>query len=455
VSLDGPDGDALAAAAASVGMTLDPAAARRWIDAAASAGRDLALHPSAGVFGHPLSLLDFDPSDLPFLRALAAGMRAAGRPGTHSAIAIAGSAAQGLVQPFPGDCDFYERLHLDAADEGVARNLLASVLRETALRVMDAPDLVLIEVNMGAYPRAVVERGQPRAAGDSITWRPDDVQRGAIDVTDPEGRALTIAWDDVEAGAAWTYVGALAVDPGASRLALASNMLDVTWGPPGGAIVPLDGALDPCFQEVYLEADALPLVTRLLRAGRAGRSGDAQGAEASRYAALMRGEVRHHGFDVPDFCKCSKRLYNLCRATGELEAAAWVRELFDEPAACVYQVPGLLEAAAVAFHASQKVERAAVLLTLDRVAESVRLAFEPAEADAIERDLGFVRALAAEGRSEVIGGDVLTLPEAARVDAVRARCRARVNDYFGARLRAFPRAARLMDEIGQEGERRT
>jgi hypothetical protein len=445
---DGPHDDPLARAAETTGVTLDAAAARRWIAAASAAGRELAAHPSADVFGHPLSLLDFDPADLPSLRALAARIRSARRPGARSAIAIAGSAAQGLVHPFPGDCDFYERLHLDAAEDRSARAQLSSIVRETALRVMDDPDLVLIEVNLGVYPHAVTARGQPRRAGEPITWQPADVRRGAIEVTDDAGRVCEIGWDEVEAGAGWTYLGALSFDRVSSRLALVSNMLDPTWEAAGGRILALDGALDPCFQEIYLESEARPLVERLLAAG---RSPDAHGADAARYAALMRGEVRHHGIDAPDYCKCSKRLYNLCRATGELEAAAWVRELFDEPAACVYQVPAWLDAAAIAFHASQKVDRAAVLLTLDRAVEAVRSALPPADADAIEHDLRFVRALAAAGASEVTDGEALTLPEAARVDAVRCRCRARVSEYFGARLRALPRVAALLDEIGAGG----
>jgi hypothetical protein len=442
------DADPLATAAERAGVTLDAAAARRWIAAASAAGRELAAHPAADVFGHPLSLLDFDPADLPHLRVLAARIRTMHRQDTRSAIAIAGSAAQGLVHPFPGDCDFYERLHLEAPDERSARARLSSILRETAVRVMDDPDLVLIEVNMGVYPQAVTTRGQPRREGDPITWRPDDVRRGAIEVTDAAGRAGAIGWDEVVAGAGWTYLGALSFERGASRLALVSNMLDPTWEGPGGRIEALDGALDPCFQEVYLEPGAVPLVERLLEAGR--REGP-RAADPSRYAALMRSEVRHYGVDAPDYSKCSKRLYNLCRATGELEAAAWLRELFDEPAACVYQVPTWLDAAAVAFHASQKVDRVAVLLTLDRVVEAVRSAFAPMEADAIERDLGFVRALAATGASEVTDVDTLSLPEAARVDAVRRRCRARVSEYFGSRLRALPRVAALLDEIAADG----
>ena len=42
-------------------------------------------------------------------------------------------------------------------------------------------------------------------------------------------------------------------------------MLDPTWEAPDGSIVPLDGFLEPYFQEVYLEADSIPLFSRLVK----------------------------------------------------------------------------------------------------------------------------------------------------------------------------------------------
>ncbi len=52
-------------------------------------------------------------------------------------------------------------------------------------------------------------------------------------------------------------------DPIRGSLANASNMLDVTWEAPDGAITPLDGYLDPYFQEVYLQAESVPIFSKL------------------------------------------------------------------------------------------------------------------------------------------------------------------------------------------------
>src|SRR5205823_5894982 len=126
------------------------------------------------------------------------------------------------------------------------------------------PNVVLVDVNFGVYPSAVVERGVPHAAGDSITWTPQDVLNGSITVQETNGAPLTIAWDDASAGMGWTYLGWIVADPHAGRIAFASDMLDVTWQAPDGTITALDGAIDSFFQEIYLEASALPVFSKIV-----------------------------------------------------------------------------------------------------------------------------------------------------------------------------------------------
>ena len=40
-------------------------------------------------------------------------------------------------------------------------------------------------------------------------------------------------------------------------------MLDVTWEAPDGTITPLDGFLDPYFQEIYLDSESIPIFSKL------------------------------------------------------------------------------------------------------------------------------------------------------------------------------------------------
>ena len=431
----GPPLDPLAEAAARLGIEHDRAETARWMAEISRAGRaTLAEDPAAGVFGHPLSLADFDAADLPVFRALAAHVRAEPRPAFESALAIAGSAAQGRIQPFPGDCDFYERVHLRAASLAEARAILADVVLATARRVIAAPDAVLVEVNFGVYPCAVTERGVARDPGDPITWLSSDILAGHIDVT-AGGSPLQLPWHAVEAGAGWTYVGTLAADRASGRVVLASNMIDATWESPAGTIVALDGTIDACFQEVYLDAAARPLVRRLIAA---------VDPSTAFYAEMMRRQARHYAHEACDFCKASKRLYNLFRVTGDLESAAWVRELFDEPAMCLYQAPGMLEAIEIAMDDGQKVDRSLIVLTLERVRDAVAAGIPGAGGDELTLELQRV--------GEVVEcGSPLDGPCRDAIARVRRRCGAHVSEYVRSRLLGLPRIASFVDGLRERG----
>ena len=97
-------------------------------------------------------------------------------------------------------------------------------------------------------------------AGTPIAWQPEEIKAGKIDgfrktVKRPQtspGRMspLTPGWCKLD----WV----VADTAHRKHLSNASNMLDVTWEAPDGTITPLDGYLDPYFQEVYLEADSIP-----------------------------------------------------------------------------------------------------------------------------------------------------------------------------------------------------
>ncbi len=76
---------------------------------------------------------------------------------------------------------------------------------------------------------------------------------------------MDIRWDDLGVpDTGWCKLDWIVADPTRRALANASNVLDVTWEAPDGTITPLDGFIDPYFQEVYLEAESLPLFTKLV-----------------------------------------------------------------------------------------------------------------------------------------------------------------------------------------------
>jgi hypothetical protein len=424
----------IVAAADRLGVELDAAEALQWIVAVSAAEREAAFaqDSQSGIFGHRISLMDFDPADLEYFRRLAQRVRLARGPGVESAIAIAGSSAQGKVQLFPGDTDVFERINSRANSETEARQTLRRLMRETALRAFSEQEIVLLEVNFGVYPSAAIERGSPRAAGDSITWTPADVLNGYISVQSPDGTTRQIAWDEALSGLGWTYLGWIVADRVAGHIALASNMLDVTWEAPDGSLTALDGALDPFFQEIYLEAEAVPVFTKIIS--------HADKGALNAYVNAMRWQAFHYTHVEPNYGKAAKRLYNLFRLTDQLEAAAYVRELFDEPGAKLYQVPGLLDAVDAAHGENSHIDRDTILSELDHVIRAViEAAAGPAEADLVMslialRDQVLGRPIEGAAWSEVLG-------------AVRRQCSELVNEFFRVRLLGLPQIERYVAQL--------
>ena len=87
--------------------------------------------------------------------------------------------------------------------------------------------------------------------GPPLGWR--------IVATTPDGDPWEVTWAEAADDPGWCKLDWVVADPVRRKVSNASNMLDVTWEAPDGSITPLDGYLDPYFQEVYLEADSVPL----------------------------------------------------------------------------------------------------------------------------------------------------------------------------------------------------
>jgi hypothetical protein len=434
------EADEIAATAQRAGVEFDSKEAVEWMVAVSAAERESALaqDPLSGVFGHRISLLDFDQERLDYFRRLAQRVRTTRRSNVESALAIAGSSAQGKVQLFPGDNDFFERVNIKAATIDAARRLLRDIVRETAIRAFQEPDIVLLEVNLGVYAEAVIERGQRREAGQPITWQPADLANGYCVVAraDKPRESITLKWDEVQAGSGWTYFGWIVADRSSGQIALASNMLDVTWEAPDGTLTSLDGSIDPFFQEIYLDAAALPVFTKIVK------QVDPNALNA--YIEAMRNQVVHYTQQEPNFGKASKRLYNLFRLTDQLEAAAYVRELFDEPGACLYQVPGLLDAIDAARDESAGIDRTTISRQIDRVIQTIEAAQIGSDADKMIIELTRLR-------GEVDRRSAVAQDWAALLTDVRSRCSAIVNEFFRVRLLDFPPIQKFVAALKETG----
>ena len=420
-----------------LGVELDEAEALQWLAAMASSqsGGDIVFDTRSGVFGHKVTMLDFSPADLAHFRQIGRLVEFEDQPGVvETALALSGSAAQSKIQTYPGDCDYFERVNIKAASREEVNRILARLMREKAVSTAKGPTYQLIEVKFGSYPEDVVKDGKPVKAGSPISWSPEQIEAGQIDAFRPDGTPAVIRWEEAGREPGWCKLDWVIADPVRGQLANASNMLDVTWEAPDGTITPLDGYLDPYFQEVYLEAESIPIFSKLARHV----SADA----LDTYVHQLEKEINKYLTKDLNYGKAAKRMYNIFRLTGRYEEAAFVRELFDEPATVLYQVWSLIRTIEDAADSGSAIPHAALIAQADKLIIEVVKALEGAQEEEIVRRLLRLRdALTLQGNAEALSGPV----EAARAEVINV-----VNNFFYERLTALPSIKVYIDGFGKQ-----
>ena len=416
-----------------LGVELDEVEAARWVAAlrTESAGGDLVVDVDTGVYGHRVTMLDFTAADLARFRAIGEIVGLPDRPPeVRTALAISGSAAQGKVQVYPGDCDYFERVHIVAPTREAACTILAGVMREKALSTLVGPTYRFWELKFGSYPRDAERGGVPVRAGGPISWTAEEVAAARVEVI-RDGRPEAITWEEASADPGWCKLDWIVADPARHALANASNVLDVTWEAQDGTITSLDGAIDPYFQEVYLEADTLPLFRRLV---------DELSADAvDDYVAQLEHEVVKYTTKDPNYGKVARRLYNIFRLTGRYAEAAYLRELFDEPTTVLYQVGALIRTLDEADRPGAEFDVEMILRQVDTLIMSAVQALEGrAEAETV-RNLLAVRDNIAHRRSSI--------ERAAGVGQVQGEVLGAVNDYFRQRLLEVPGIRAYLEDL--------
>jgi hypothetical protein len=421
----GSDITRIIASAKRLGVEMDQTEAVRWLTAMAAwkASGDIAMDAGRGVFGHKVVMLDFSPDELARFRAVGRLVEFEDRPGVvETALALSGSAAQSKIQTYPGDMDFFERVNIvDDTREG-ACCLLAEIMREKALSTRKGPTYQLIEVKFGSYPHDVVKGGQSIRAGAPISWAPSEVDAGQIDAFHPDGTPATIAWDEAALDPGWCKLDWVVADPTQGRVTNVSNMLDVTWEAPDGTITPLDGYLDPYFQEVYLEAESVPIFSKLARHVSADALDD--------YVAALEDQVRKYVTAEINYGKAARRMYNVFRLTGRYGEAAFLRELFDEPATVLYQVWSLIRTLDDAVRYDSGISMENLTAQADQLILCVIQSLEGDREAEIVRYLLRLRDSLNHQRS---GQELIPAAEAARAEVIHI-----VNNFFYDRLTALP-----------------
>ncbi len=417
--------NAIVESARRLGVEMDEADALQWMAkmAAWKAYDDVEVDNAAGVFGHKIVMLDFSPEQLAYYREIGRIVEMTNVPGVvETALALSGSSAQSKIQTYPGDCDYFERVNIKARTREDACRILGEAIRKKALDTLAGPTYQLIEVRFGCAPYEVTARDWHYKPGNSLAWNVNELKAGQIEGIRQDGTTVTLRWDEVATDPGWLKLDWVVADPVRGTLAKASNVLDATWEAPNGSITPLDGYLDPYFQEVYLQADSIPIFSKLVHHV----SPDA----LDEYVSLMETEVKKYLTKDLNYGKAAKRMYNIFRLTGRHAEAAFVRELFDEPATILYQVWSLLRALDEACRPDSSISMDQVSAQADRLILDVVGALEgPAESEIIKQLL-ILRDMIAKQKT----GEALS----AETGAARQRVINVVNTFFHERLIALP-----------------
>ena len=416
-----------------LGVEVDEADVAQWLTAMAASGTmEWEVDEEAGIFGHEITLLDFDKGTLDRYRRIADVVQLPDLPNVETAVSLAGSAAQGVIQLYPGDCDYFERVNIKAETREEACRVLAGLMRDKVLDKFEGPGYQLVEVKFGTWKSDVVKNGERIKTGSPVSWSPDEVKAGKMHVFRASGEPWEVEWEYGCLDPGWCKMDWVIAEPEKGRVVNASNMLDVTWEATDGSITPLDGFIDPYFQEVYLEAESVPLFSKLAH--------HISPQALDEYVQQITGEVYKYTHEHVNYGKAAKRMYNIFRLTGRHQAAALIRELFDEPAALLYQVWSLLSTIDDANRPDSTIDRETLVRQTDELIQNVVKACEgPLEGEIV---MALIRL-----RDDVTGRVDLGADWSTVITDSRAKVEQLVNEFFEAKLLGIPEVREFLEGL--------
>jgi hypothetical protein len=306
-------------------------------------------------------------------------------------------------------------------------------MREKALSTAVGPTHRLWEVKFGSHPVASTKGGSPVGAGSPMSWTLEEIKAGQMEVTLADGSLRVHTWEEASHEPGWCKLDWVIADSTRGQLANASNVLDPTWEAPDGTIVPLDGFLDPYYQEVYLDSDSIPLFSKLVKELSADSVDD--------YVETLEHEVWKYTVKEPNYGKAARRMYNVFRMNGKYNEAAYIRELFDEPVTALYQVSALIRTLDDAANSGDTFDTDTMVSQVDGLIMSAIQALDgPEEAEMVAHLLSLRNSLQAretrEGRTDEMSG----IQDAA-LNAV--------NTYFERALRSVPEIEAYLEDVAR------
>lgn len=419
-----------------LGIELDEDEALQWLTQMAVQDKDeITVDAKNFVYGAKVAILDFSPTDLAYFRHIGKIVAIPDKPGVvETALALSGSAAQSKIQKNPGDADFFQRVNIKAPTRDEAVKILADAMRAKALETLRGVDFQFLSLKFGTHAEPATRDGKKIKKGSPMTWYGRDLEKGLFEVELPDGTTKTVRWEDGMVQPGWTKLDWVVADTQRGQLANASNLLDVTWEAPTAEITPLDGFVDPYFQEIYLDAASVPIFSKLVQ--------QVDEGALDKYVTDLEYEVYKHLVKNPNYGKVAKRSYNIFRLTNRYSEAAYIRELFDEPTTVLYRVWSLFETLNGAQTPDSQLDRVALLKQYDSLIESIVIATEG------EKEIRIVRALM-RARDESLGLQPVVETLEQRFSESREDVMGILNEYFHDLLYGFQPIAEYLEGIRQ------
>jgi len=196
----------------------------------------------------------------------------------------------------------------------------------------------------------------------------------------------------------------------------------------------LVGYLDPYFQEIYLQAESVPIFAKLAQHVSANALDD--------YVKALEGEVNKYLNKDINYGKAAKRMYNVFRLTGKYEEAVFIRELFDEPTSMLYQVWSLFRTMEECCTPGSNIPIDDVIAQSDSLILSVIDALEGDRETAVVKHLLLLRRSLDKQES---GHAMHTEVEAARAEVINM-----VNNFFYEKMTSMPAIKIYIDDVQQQ-----
>ena len=383
-----------------------------------------------GVFGLDDVVGDFDASGVESLREIAGMIRTQAREGVRSAMALAGSAAQSKFQLFPGDCDFFERVHIVAPTREDAVEVLAATMIESVARTFTNPHLQFVEMKLGLYPSAYSRQQEPVSQGAPISWglggdRRAGGARGRPDRRDATGCGCTRSpWTPVSSS--WTGSSLTATATAWCRCRRSSTRPGrhptVRW---------------------WRSTACSTASTRRSTSTRTARSTSNAWCSTSRptgwrtTSTRSGGEIAKYSAEGHEnYGKVAKRLYNITRILRRDADASYLRQLFDDPPARLYQVGGTMHALSEAIRAD-RLDRETIVAQLAALEGTIADCYTGEDREEI---IDLVRRLPEMDEDELL----------AAADRIAAASNTQVSGYFQQKIAESPGLKTVYDLVLKE-----